>query len=303
MNLKSFFKRINKNKRLNDYLTFFKIMPTIWIVLFFVFPLFIVFCISFAKAKLAMPPYTNIFRFIGDGVLELKLHISNYILLFKDSYYQDAFLNSALLSIISTIICLIIGYMIAYGISRIRENMKSILLLLVSLSFWTSFLIRIYAWMNILNTNGILNTWLLDLGLIDEPIKFIGNYYAVCLGFVFCYLPFMVFPIFSSLDKLDVSYLEAANDLGASPIKTFWKITIPLSKSGIVTGCILVLSASIGEFLIPELLGGPDNITIGRVLWMEFFNNINWPVACAMSITMILLILFPAAFFRNKNKP
>jgi putrescine transport system permease protein len=188
----------------------------------------------------------------------------------------------------------------AYGIHKIEGNLKNIMLLLVSLSFWTSFLLRIYSWMSLLSVNGALNTFLLKMGIISEPIQFIGTYYTVCLGLVFCYIPFMIFPIYAILEKVDKSYIEAAYDLGYSPTKAFWTVTIPLTKGGITTGAILVFSASIGEFVIPELLGGAETITFGRVMWNEFFSNLDWTMACALSIGMMFFIILPIYILRRK---
>lgn len=278
------------------------IVPIIWIALFFVAPLLIILKLSFSESVFAIPPFTEIFNTAQSSVLEIKLNFKNYISVFQDSYYVTAFINSVFLAFTAVIICFIIGFPMAYGIYNAGGNLKTILLLLISLSFWTSLLIRIYSWMNLLSVNGFINSILIKLGVIDTPIQFIGTYYAVCLGLVFCYLPFMIFPVYAVLEKIDRSYIEAAYDLGCRPTKTFWTITIPLAKPGILAGSMLVFATSIGEFVIPELLGGPEAITFGRVLWNEFFTNLDWPMACALSMTMMLFIILPVFVFQKKAR-
>lgn len=277
------------------------LLPLIWVTIFFVLPFFIVLKISFSEAKLSIPPFTETFNWVQDASMHLYFYFGNYIKLIRDSYYREAFLNSILLASSATLFCLLIGYMIAYGISKMPNRVKPVLLLLVSLSFWTSFLIRIYAWINLFSAYGVVNSILLKMGIVSAPVQFLGNYCALCVGMVFCYLPFMIFPIYSVLEKLEISYLEAAFDLGSSPWRTFWRITVPLSKNGITAGCLLVFAASVGEFVIPELLGGPDSITVGRILWLEFFNNIDWPMACAMSIVMLIFIILPVFIFQKND--
>lgn len=277
-------------------------LPILWIVLFFIIPTLIIFKVSFSESVFSAPPFTDIFSCSSSGFINIKLNLQNYINLFKDSYYFNAFINSIILSSVSTILCLIIGFMMAYGLHKFRYKTKIILLLLISLSFWVAFLVRIYAWINFFSYNGFINHMLIKIGIINTPIQFVGNYYSVCLGMVFCYLPFMILPIHSSLEKLDKSYIEAAYDLGCSPTKTFWQVTVPLAKYGVAAGCLLVFSTSIGEFAIPELLGGPDTLTFGRVLWNEFFTNIDWPIACALSVVMMILILTPIIAFRKYTK-
>lgn len=277
------------------------ISPILWSLLFFICPLLIVFKISFSEAVFGLPPFSEIFSWTGEHVLQISMNLHNYITLITDSYYVNAFFNSLMLSLASTFLCFILGFMMAYGIYKSQNKTKTILILLVSLSFWTSFLIRIYSWINLFSTHGFVNSMLMNAGIIDSPIQFIGNYYAVCLGMVFCYLPFMIFPVYSVLEKFDKSYIEASYDLGCPPAKTFWLVTIPLSKYGIAAGCILVFATSIGEFVIPELLGGADTITFGRVLWAEFFSNLDWPMACALSIIMMTFIMLPLFVFKKKT--
>ncbi len=286
-----------KAKSVKFYMAIF---PILWILLFFIFPLLIIFKISFAEPVAAMPPFTEIFSWGHDQFLQIRLNLHNYFSVIKDSYYVSAFLNSVVLSLASTAMCFLLGFMMAYGIYKVEDRLKTLLLLLVSLSFWTSFLIRIYAWMNLFSAHGFVNSLLMKSGIIDSPIQFCGNYYAVCCGMVFCYLPFMIFPVYAVLEKFDKTYIEAAYDLGASPAKTFWKVTIPLAKHGIAAGCILVFATSIGEFVIPELLGGSDTVMFGRVLWAEFFNNLDWPMACALAMVMMIFIILPVFVFKKK---
>ena len=278
------------------------IIPIIWIVIFFIFPLFIVFKISFSESIFSIPPFTEIWNLTKGHILEIKLNFRNYILIFMDSYYLHAFINSLYLSASATILCFVIGFPMAYGIHSLNNRFKTVLLLLVSLSFWTTLLIRIYSWMSLLSIHGAINSLLLKFGFISTPIQFIGTYYAVCIGMVFCYLPFMIFPVYAVLEKVDKSYIEVAYDLGCRPTKTFWKVTIPLSSSGLVTGSILVFSASLGEFVIPELLGGSDVLTFGRVLWTEFFSNLDWTMACALSMCMMFFIILPIFIFQKRTR-
>lgn len=276
-------------------------IPILWMFLFFILPLIIALKISFSESAFSTPPYTDVFSWTKKYMLQIELNLSNYATLIKDAYYRCAFLNSLLISTAATFLCLVIGYMMAYAMNGLKERTRSILLLFISLSFWTSFLIRVYSWMNLLSVHGVVNSFLTKIGLIDTPIQFIGNYYSICLGMVFCYLPFMIFPIYSVLEKVDKSCIEAAYDLGCSPVKTFWVITVPLSKFGIITGCVLVFASSIGEFVVPELLGGADCVTVGRVLWTEFFSNLDWPMACALSVVMAIFIVLPIFFFQRKG--
>lgn len=276
-------------------------LPILWMIIFFLAPLFIILKVSFAETNFGIPPYTDIFVWAKKHFLQICLNLHNYFIILKDSYYKTAFLNSLFLSAISTLVCLIIGYMMAYSIYQVNERKRTFILLLISLSFWTSFLIRIYSWMNMLSTHGFINSLLLKVGLIDAPIQFLGNYYIVCVGTIFCYLPFMIFPIYSVMEKVDKACIEASFDLGANPFKTFWIVTIPLTKYGIIAGCVLVFTTTIGEFVIPELLGGPNAVTIGRVLWIEFFSNIDWPMACALSIILAFFIIFPVFSLQKKS--
>lgn len=291
-------------KKLKDYLSYYPdylaiVIPYIWLLIFFFIPFLIIFKISFSQPAFSIPPFDNLFHWIDQYSLQVQFHFSNYIVLFKDPFYRGAFWSSIKIASSATLICLTVGYLTAYAIVRTSSQWRIVLLLLVLLPFWTSFLIRVYAWMSLLSTKGILNVVLLKMGFITEPLQFLDNSYAVCLGITYCYLPFMVLPIYSALEKIDPVYWEAAYDLGAGLWKTFWKITVPLSKTGIIAGCILVFIPAMGEFVIPELLGGPSTFMIGRVLWMEFFNNQDWPQSCALAVVMMILFVVPIMIVQN----
>ncbi len=273
-------------------------VPYLWMLLFFAVPFLIALKISFARYAMAMPPYTALLNF-EDGFLVLKLRLENYLNLVNDSLYVNAWLSSMTIAGISTLLCLLIGYPIAYMIARLPPASRNIALMLVILPSWTSFLIRIYAWVGILKPEGFLNNVLQSLGLIDAPLKILYTDVAVYIGIVYAYLPFMVLPLYSNLVKLDLRLLEAAYDLGAKPWRAFVSITLPLSRSGIIAGSMLVLIPAIGEFVIPEMLGSPDTLMIGRVLWQEFFNNRDWPVASAVAIVMLLLLIIPIMIFHR----
>lgn len=276
-------------------------VPYFWLLLFFAIPFLIALKISFAKAAIAMPPYTDILYWV-DGYPILKLHGENYQYLVQDALYLNAYLSSLKIAAISTILCLLIGYPMAYAISRMSPAARNVALLLVILPSWTSFLIRIYAWVGILKPNGFLNHFLLELGLIDTPLKILHTEIAVYIGIVYAYLPFMVLPLYTNLVKHDQRLLEASADLGAKPWQSFLRITLPLSKAGIIAGCMLVAIPVVGEFVIPEMLGGPDTLMIGRVLWQEFFNNRDWPVASAVAMVMLLILIIPIMIFHRAQQ-
>ena len=273
-------------------------VPYLWMLVFFAIPFLIVLKISFSKLAIAMPPYTPVLEFV-DNAVSLKLNLSNYINLFTDSLYIQAYLSSIKIAAISTFLALLIGYPMAYVIARLPPSTRSIAMMLVILPSWTSFLIRVYAWIGILKPNGLLNDVLMGLRLISEPLQMSNTPTAAYIGIVYCYLPFMVLPLYTNLVKHDNRLLEAAYDLGAKPWKAFFKITLPLSKAGIIAGCMLVMIPAVGEFVIPELLGGPDTLMIGRVLWNEFFNNRDWPTASAVAIVMLLLLMIPILIFNR----
>ena len=273
--------------------TFVTAVPYLWLLLFFLVPFLIVLKISVSEIQLAMPPYAPLVTWLADHVVGLRINFENYAFLVRDSLYWKSFLNSITTAGISTFICLLIGYPMAYGIARSTPAWRNILLLLVMLPFWTSFLLRVYAWIGILKNNGVINNLLISLGIIDEPIVMLQTNFAMYVGIVYSYLPFMVLPLYTAIEKLDLTLLEAAADLGCKPTKAFFKITIPLTKGGIIAGCMLVFIPAVGEFVIPALLGGPDSLMIGRVLWEEFFNNRSWPIASAVAIAMLILLVFP----------
>lgn len=276
-------------------------LPYLWLLLFFAVPFLIVLKISFAKMAVAMPPYTSLLEYV-DGAVSLKLNLGNYAALFTDSHYVLAYLSSVKIALIATLLTLLIGYPMAYVISRMSPSARNIAMMLVVLPSWTSFLIRVYAWIGILDSNGILNRWLMAIGMIDRPLQILNTPLAAYIGIVYCYLPFMVLPLYTNLVKLDQRLLEAAYDLGAKPWQAFVRITLPLSRNGIIAGFMLVMIPAVGEFVIPEMLGGPDTLMIGRVLWSEFFNNRDWPVASAVAIVMLLLLLVPILIFNRHQQ-
>ncbi|GFM66430.1 ABC transporter permease subunit [Pseudomonas cichorii] len=274
--------------------------PFLWLFLFFALPFLIVLKISFAEADVAIPPYTEIFSYAEDK-LQLVLNLANYTLLTGDELYISAYLGSLKMAFFSTLLCLLIGYPMAYAIANARKDMQTVLLLLIMMPTWTAILIRVYAWMGILSNNGLLNAFLMWLGLIDEPLQILNTNLAVYIGVVYSYLPFMILPLYANLVKHDQSLLEAASDLGSSTFNSFWKITVPLSKNGVIAGCMLVFIPVVGEFVIPELLGGPETLMIGRVLWQEFFNNRDWPVASALAVIMLLVLIVPIILFNRSQ--
>ncbi len=276
-------------------------LPYAWLVLFFLFPFFIIFKISFSEVQIGIPPYHNIFEWGPDLLLKIRIHFVSYWTVFTDDFYVHAALSSLRIALFSTFGCLIVGYMIAYSISRAKSSWRMPLLLMVALPFWTSFLVRVYAWMAMLSNKGLINSVLIKLNLISVPLQLLDNDAAVCLGIIYCYLPFMIFPIYASLIKINDDFIEAAHDLGCPPWRAFWYVTVPLSKQGIIAGMILVFLPSIGEFVIPEILGGPETVTIGRVLWWEFFNNRNWPLASAIAVLMVLLFVIPIMILKNRQ--
>ncbi|MDB6144853.1 MAG: spermidine/putrescine transporter permease [Pseudomonas sp.] len=275
-------------------------IPFIWLCLFFMLPFFIVTKISFSEAALAIPPYTEIYSFV-EQKFELMLNLSNYGLLAEDELYLAAYLGSLKMAFFSTLMCLVIGFPMAYAISKAKKEAQTVLLLLIMMPTWTAILIRVYAWMGILSNNGLLNAFLMWTGLTDRPIEILNTNTAVYIGVVYAYLPFMVLPLFANLVKHDQSLLEAASDLGSSTFNSFWKITVPMARNGIIAGCMLVFIPVVGEFVIPELLGGPETLMIGRVLWQEFFNNRDWPVAAALAVIMLAILIVPILLFNRSQ--
>jgi putrescine transport system permease protein len=269
-------------------------LPYGWLALFFLAPFAIVLKISLADQALGIPPYTPLF---ADG--HLQASAANYLFLLSDSLYARAYGTALWFAAGATFLCLLLGYPLAYGITRAPARWRNVLLLLVILPFWTSFLIRVYAWIGLLKGNGLINNALIGLGIVHEPLPLLNNAFAVYVGLVYSYLPYMVLPLYAALEKLDPVLLEAASDLGCRPAQVFRRVTLPLSLPGIVAGCLLVFIPMCGEFIIPELLGGPDTLMIGKVLWDEFFTNRDWPVASAVAVAMLLLLVIPMGALRR----
>jgi putrescine transport system permease protein len=288
-------------------------IPYLWLLLFFAAPFVIVAKLSVSQQAIALPPYTALVQFADEGSIKppgqdeavdvgkgfyVQASLDNFGRLFEDSLYYIAYLNSLKVAAISTIFCLLLGYPIAYGIARASPTARNALLMLVILPFWTSFLIRVYAWVGILKNNGVINNVLTWLGIIDQPLAMMNTDFAVYIGIVYSYLPFMILPLYANLEKMDLTLLEAASDLGCKPWKAFLAITLPLSMPGIIAGSMLVFIPAVGEFVIPELLGGPDSLMIGRVLWNEFFSNRDWPTASAVAIAILVLLIAPIMLFQ-----
>jgi len=274
-------------------------VPYLWLMLFFLVPFIIVLKIAFSDTQIAMPPYQPLVQWVGDNTVSFTLNLGNFLFLLEDNLYWKAFLNSLKVAAISTFFCLLIGYPMAYAIARADNTKRTVLLMLVILPFWTSFLLRVYAWIGILKNNGLINNFLLWIGVIDEPIVMLQTDFAIYVGIVYSYLPFMILPLYANLEKMDLTLLEAAQDLGCGPFKAFLKITLPLSIPGIVAGSMLVFIPAVGEFVIPTLLGGPEALMIGKVLWTEFFNNRDWPVASAVAIALLVFLVVPIVYFQR----
>ncbi len=269
--------------------------PLLFLLVFFLVPFGFALKISFAEAALRIPPFTEVWAITADHHLRLTPSLANFRYLFTDELYAVSYLYSLKTAFFSTILCLLIGYPMAYAMARASKGTQGILMLIIILPFWTSFLLRVYALENIIRDTGLLNTALMWLGIIDHPLKLMRTSFAVYLGIVYSYLPFMILPLYATLEKMDLGLLEAASDLGSKPWRAFFDITLPLSMPGVIAGSMLVFIPAIGEYVIPALLGGPDNPMIGRVLWDEFFENHDWPVAAAVSIAFLLLLAAPMA--------
>ncbi len=271
-------------------------IPMGWFILLVAIPLLIVMKISLSEMEA-----TSVSNMISwtNGLPTLKLNFANYQFIFSDALYVKTYISSIKYALITTLICLAIGYPFAYFMARAPKHVQPTLLMLIMLPFWTSFLLRIYAWKTLLVSNGVINNVLMSLHIINSPLEMMNNSFSLTIGMVYSYLPFMILPLYANLSKLDLRYLEAAADLGTSPFKAFWLITVPLSKAGIIAGSMLVFIPAVGEFVIPELLGGPDTLMIGRVLWDEFFSNNDWPMAAAVAVVMIALILIPMAILNR----
>ena len=272
-------------------------VPMLFLLAIFALPFLVVFKISVSEMEGVR--FLDLIT-VQDGLLQIKLKFSNYqTIFFNDDLYLRAYLSSVWFAALTTVICLAIGYPFAYFLARSRPEIRPALLMLLMLPFWTSFLLRVYAWKMLLADNGVFNNVAMALGVLSEPIKMMNTPFSLTLGMVYTYLPFMVLPLYANLVKLDIRLLEAARDLGATPWQAFWRITVPLSRSGIIAGALLVFIPCVGEFVIPELLGGPETLMIGRVLWDEFFSNNDWPMASSVAVVMVLLIIVPLALFNK----
>jgi putrescine transport system permease protein len=271
-------------------------IPFVWLLLFFFVPFLIVLWVSTSFVVIAQPPYTHACPDGGTFCLNIS---ESYGRLFEDTLYIKAYLNSLMVAAVSTVVCLLIAYPMAYGMARCSPSTRNILLMLVILPFWTSFLIRVYAWIGLLKNNGLINEILLALNIIDSPINMMNTNFAVYLGIVYSYLPFMILPLYATLEKMDLSLLEAATDLGCKPLKAFFLITVPLSFPGIVAGSMLVFIPAVGEYVIPELLGGPGSLMIGKVLVNEFFSNRDWPTASAVAVAILLALVIPLVIYQR----
>ncbi|HEX6638902.1 MAG TPA: ABC transporter permease subunit [Steroidobacteraceae bacterium] len=279
-------------------------VPYLWLLLFFLIPFLIVLKISFAEfSPLGRPPYEPVFKWLEEGALQVKLLVSSYAFLLSEPLYVSSYLYSLKIAFFSTLWCLLLGYPMAYAIARSPPTQRNVFLLLVILPFWTSFLLRVYAWIGLLKTDGVINNVLQWFGIIDEPLVMMNTSFAVYIGIVYSYLPFMILPLYSNLEKHDLTLLEAAQDLGAGPIKSFLRVTLPLSFPGIMAGSLLVFIPVVGEYVIPSLLGSKDETMIATLLWTEFYNNRNWPNASAVAIAMLLLLVVPIMIFQHfQNK-
>jgi len=274
-------------------------VPFYWLLIFFLAPFVIVFKISVAESLIASPPFSPLFDIAQNGALSVHLVFDNYAYLWEDSLYIKTYVNSIRISTISTILCLLLGYPIAYAIVRSAPTTRFVLLMLIILPFWTSFLLRIYAWMGLLADQGTINNILIYFGLINRPIRLMYSEFAVHIGIVYSYLPFMILPLYANMEKLDHTIHEAAADLGARPFTAFFTVTLPLTTPGIMAGSLLVFIPATGEFVIPDLLGGGNVLMIGRVLYNEFNANHDWPVASAVAIVLLLVLVIPMMLYQH----
>ncbi len=274
-------------------------IPYLWLLIFFLVPFFIVLKISLAESLIASPPFSPMVEWVEDGALRVRLIFSNFAYLWEDELYLDTYLNSLKISTISTVLCLLLGYPLAYGIVRASPTARPILLLLIILPFWTSFLLRVYAWIGILSDQGTINSLLMWLGVTEQPVRLLYSEFAVYVGIVYTYLPFMILPLYANMEKLDMTLHEAAADLGAHPATTFFTVTMPLTIPGIIAGALLVFIPATGEFVIPDLLGGGNVLMIGKVLYSEFNSNHDWPVAAAVAIALLLVLVVPMMLYQH----
>jgi putrescine transport system permease protein len=283
----------NNWKRLIIFIPFF------WLFLFFLAPFFMVMKISLAQAVIASPPFTPMIEWVDEGVMHIKIVFDNFAYLWEDDLYVNTYFNSIRIAGISTLVCLLIGYPMAYAIVRSPGSTRHILLMMIILPFWTSFLLRVYAWMGLLADQGTINDLLILLGIIDEPIRLLYTEFAVYVGIVYTYLPFMILPLYANMEKLDWSLSEAAADLGAKPFTVFLTVTLPLTIPGIIAGSLLVFIPATGEYVIPDMLGGGNVLMIGRILYNEFNANIDWPVASAVAIALLLVLVLPMMLYQH----
>ncbi len=274
-------------------------VPYFWLLVFFLAPFFIVLKISLSEATIASPPFLPMIEWLDEGMMNIKLVFDNFTYLWEDDLYFNTYVNSLKISSISTIFCLLIGYPMAYAIVRADETQKNILLMMIILPFWTSFLLRVYAWMGLLADQGTINDLLIALGIIDQPIRLLYTQFAVYVGIVYTYLPFMILPLYANMEKLDWELLEAAADLGAKPATTFITVTLPLTLPGVIAGGLLVFIPATGEYVIPDMLGGGNVLMIGRVLYNEFNANVDWPVASAVAIALLLVLVLPMMLYQH----
>ena len=283
-------------------------LPYVWLLIFFLAPFAIVLRISFSEVAIAIPPYLPVLD-LSEGwdalVQDLqRLSFDNYTWLASDPLYINAYLSSLQIAFVSTVLTLLIGFPLAYGMARAPRSWRPILMMGIILPFWTSFLIRVYAWIGILRPEGFLTLFAQSIGILspDDQLRILNTNTAVYIGIVYSYLPFMVLPLYAALERMDASLLEAAQDLGCPPLKAFWQITLPLAVPGIIAGCFLVFIPAVGEFVIPDLLGGSDTLMIGRTLWNEFFNNRDWPVSSAVAVILLLVLIVPIVAFQQAQQ-
>jgi len=270
-------------------------IPYLWLLIFFLAPFAIILKISVADPIMAQPPFTPAFSDAGG----LQISADNYVFLLTDKLYAITYLKSVLMALSATALCLLLGFPIAYGIARAESGTRNILLLLIVLPFWISFLLRVYAWMGLLNNYGVINNLLMWLGITEQPIPMMYTDFAIYIGLVYSYLPFMILPLYATLERMNLDLVEAAQDLGATSSRAFWDITWPLARPGVIAGSLLVFIPATGEYVIPYLLGGPESLLIGRVLFDEFFVNRDWPLAAAVAIVLVVLVVIPIVLLQR----
>lgn len=277
------------SKRDELWRRFIVAVPYLWLVIFFALPFAIILKISLADPIMAKPPYSETVSF------------DNFVFLLNDKLYALTYLRSILMATAATVLCLLLGFPMAYGIARSKPAVRSFLLLLIVLPFWISFLLRVYAWMGLMNNTGVINNVLLWFGIIDQPLQIMYTDFAIFVGLTYSYLPFMILPLYATLERMDLDLVDAALDLGASKTAAFWDITWPLARAGVIAGCLLVFIPAMGEYVIPLLLGGPESMMIGRVLFDEFYFNRDWPLASAVAIMLLLILVVPIVFLQKNQ--